>query len=422
MTEGRPCDVATATSELSQLEDSRVRPPSSMTSVRIYTGPSAGEVAAQLPGSSQHPNAAGFWTLRGFCHGSGGKRGSTSLTVADRPDGGLNVRCFQGCSREHIIRVLETETGFQIWDAWDVHSDRQDNLARNSEDRNQPKRNLGSQSPAAGNWDSVLHAKHLWNEAIPIPPDPQHPSRRWLDARNLWWPQLPLPRAVRYLDAPGRWPKHQGVGAIITLYAPPAAWTASWPNLPTATAVELIHVDEDGYPALDRPREDNGLLKRTYGRSAGTLTILGDARPTHAHGLNLSEGLADALALASRRMESAASVGGTSGLSALADHPISLWLAAWTSLTLWADNDKPNQLGRRPGHDAARQLRTNLNRQGVRLTVLTLPSAKDAAEASANTPLSVLALDTVRDLAKSLMESDGLPRWEAARVAALTTT
>ena len=422
MTEGRPCDLATATSGLSQLEDYRVRPPSIMTSVRTYTGPSAGEVAALLPGSSQRPNAGGFWSLRGFCHGSGGKRGSTSLTVADRREGGLNVRCFQGCNREQIIRVLEAETGFQIWDAWDVYGTPQDTLSRNSENWGRPKGNLGSQSPAPANWDSVVHAKRLWNEAIPIPPDPQHPSRRWLDARNLWWPQLPTPRAVRYLDAAGRWPKHQGAGAIINLYAAPTAWTASWPNLPTAAAVELIHVDDEGRPALDRPREDSGLVKRTYGRSAGMLTLLGDARPTHAHGLNLSEGLADALALASRRMETAASVGGTSGLAALADPSTFPWLAAWDGLTLWADNDKPNQLGKRPGHDAARRVRASLDRQGVRLTVLTLPSAKDAAEASANTPLSVLDLDTVRDLAESLMESDGLPRWEAARVAALTTT
>ena len=393
-----------------------------MVSTSTYTGPSARELAARLPGSGRRPNAAGFWSLRGFCHGSGGKRGSTSLTIADRRGGGLHVRCFQGCSREQVIKALEAETGLRIWDAWDTHADPRNVSDRTSEPRSPAPENSGHHTPGSNNWDSVAHAKNLWRDATPIPPDPEHPSRRWLDARNLWWSRLPLPRAVRYLDAAGRWPRHQGAGAIITLYAPPAAWTASWPNLPNAAAVELVHVDGEGRAALDRPRDDGGLAKRTYGRSAGMLALLGDSRPTHAHGLDLAEGLADALALASRRMETAASVGGTSGLAALAEPPVPTWLAAWGSLTLWADNDEPNRLGRRPGHDAARRLRADLDRHDIRLTVLTLPGAKDAAEATAHSPLPVLDLETVRDLTESLMESDGLPRWEAARIAALTTT
>ena len=104
-------------------------------------------------------------------------------------------------------------------------------------------------------------ARSRWASSKPIPTSPDHPARRWLARRKLWWPSLPLPPSVRWLDARGT---HTGAGGIIVLAAPPSAWADVWPQLPALVAVQLVHVDADGRPALDRPTEKGGLPKRTF--------------------------------------------------------------------------------------------------------------------------------------------------------------
>ena len=382
-----------------------------------YTGPSAAHLAATLPGSSRRPNASGWWSLRGWCHGSGGKRGSSSLKLSGGESGArLMGRCFKGCDRRAIITALEVAASTRIWDAWDVPTPAPRSPA--SAHRSAP---ISAQGPpsagtlhhpstsAPGPAPASAYALRLWRESEPIPYNPEHPARRWLALRCLWWPELPLPRAVRWLPAPGRWPQHGGAGAVVRLLAPGPAWADTWPDLPAATAVELTHVDDAGAAAQDRPE---GLPKRSHGPTTGAVTLLGDPRPAWSHGLALAEGLADALALASRRTETAAALGGTSGAAGMAD--AAEWLGAWDSLTLWADSDEA-------GLRAARNLRADLARRGIRLDARALTTAKDAAEATARAPLPALALDTVREFAADLT-GEGLPLWEAARLAALTTT
>ena len=74
--------------------------------------------------------------------------------------------------------------------------------------------------PIAAPGPPAAYARRLWRESEPIAYAPGHPARRWLTHRCLWWPDLPLPRAVRWLAAPGRWPQHAGAGAIVRLLAP----------------------------------------------------------------------------------------------------------------------------------------------------------------------------------------------------------
>ena len=86
---------------------------------RRYVGPNAEAVVRRLHGSSQRPDHAGRWRLRGYCHGHGDNANSASLVVQDRQDGGLSVHCFAGCERRDIITALEQATGLTIWNAWD---------------------------------------------------------------------------------------------------------------------------------------------------------------------------------------------------------------------------------------------------------------------------------------------------------------
>ena len=86
------------------------------------------------------------------------------------------------------------------------------------------------------------------------------------------------------------------------------------------TGVQLIHVDADGLPALDKPGPD-GLPKRSFGQMAGAVCVLG----LQGHGgVNVAEGLADALALAARLPWRAVCMGGTARFHRL---ELARWLA-----------------------------------------------------------------------------------------------
>ena len=159
-------------------------------------------------------------------------------------------------------------------------------------------------------------ARSQWASSKPIPTSPDHPARRWLARRKLWWPSLPLPPSVRWLDARGT---HTGAGGIIVLAAPPSAWADVWPQLPALVAVQLVHLDAGGQPALDRPLESGGLQKRTYGLVRGAALIIGNPLLEEAlTPARVAEGLADTLALARRYEGPVVFTFGTSGLKSLA--------------------------------------------------------------------------------------------------------
>ena len=159
-------------------------------------------------------------------------------------------------------------------------------------------------------------ARSRWASSKPIPTSPDHPARRWLARRKLWWPSLPLPPSVRWLDARGT---HTGAGGIIVLAAPPSAWADVWPQLPALVAVQLVHLDAGGQPALDRPLESGGLQKRTYGLVRGAALIIGNPLLEEAlTPARVAEGLADTLALARRYEGPVVFTFGTSGLKSLA--------------------------------------------------------------------------------------------------------
>ena len=129
--------------------------------------------------------------------------------------------------------------------------------------------------------------------------------RAWKEAR----------KSVRVLHR-----EFQGAGAIITMAAPPSAWLTSWPGLPGLSAVHLVYVDETGRPAVDR-----GLTKRTYAAVQDAVVVLGCPllEQTMAP-VEVAEGLADALTLASRSPAPAVATLGTSGMSSAI---IAGWLA-----------------------------------------------------------------------------------------------
>ena len=259
----------------------------------------------------------------------------------------------------------------------------------------------------------TAYARRLWNSARPIPATGEHPARRWLAARRLWRPGFPLPAGLRWLPATGQ---HLGAGSIIAAVATPVDWQETWPNLPAPVAVQLVHVDGDGEPALDRPanaldrneQPSPGLSKRSYGPTTGGVTVLGNPRlPDSAYPVRVAEGLADALGLAARLEGPAIATLGSSGLGA---DPLAAWLAGCgAGVAIHADADTG-------GITAARKLLTLCQRYGATARAVLPPEGKDAAANLA--PFAPLA-DGWIDYARTLRETTDWPRWECARLAAI---
>ena len=262
----------------------------------------------------------------------------------------------------------------------------------------------------------IDRARSWWEASQPIPASPEHPARRWLANRRLWRPDLPLPAAIRWAPATGQ---HTGAGTIVALAAQPVAWDAAWPDLPKVASVQLVHVDTQGQPALDRPVEAGGREKRTMGMLRGAAVFLGNPRLQEAvDPVHIAEGLADALALASRVPGTAIAALGTSGMVGQ-DRLLAQSLAnSHQGVQVHCDTDEPKQ-GRPPaGRRAAAVLMLAIHEAGGRaLIVPPTHGCKDFAEECARGPDFGPLPEGWEDYARTLRETTEWPRWEIARVA-----
>ena len=166
--------------------------------------------------------------------------------------------------------------------------------------------------------------------------------------------------------------------------------------------MQLVHVDAEGLPIEDRDGPD-GQDKRTYGSPTGAVCVLGvvDAAP----GVNVAEGLADALALAARLPWPAVCLGGTAGFRNL---DVARWLAGFGTVQVWADVDGT------AGLEAARALARAVAVFGRSASIERVSRGDDPGAAGA--PLPPIDRAAWREYAADL-ERDGLPAWEAKRVA-----
>ena len=288
-------------------------------------------------------------------------------------------------------------------------------------------KNAGNGAPApqeraSGPDPDVLRrigwARTWWEASRPIPTSPEHPARRWLANRRLWRPELPLPAAVRWVPATGQ---HTGAGSIVALAAQPVAWAAAWPELPDVAAMQMVHIDAQGQPALDRSAETGGRDKRAMGMLQGAVVVLGNPLlPEVSAPAHVAEGLADAVGLASRVEGTAIAALGTSGMMGQ-DQLLAQWLAgAAQGVRVHCDADEPKQ-GRPPaGRRAAAMLMVAVNDAGGgALIVPPSPGCKDYADECAQGPAFGPLPEGWDDYAKTLRETTDWPRWEIARAATI---
>ncbi len=251
----------------------------------------------------------------------------------------------------------------------------------------------------------------IWGETQTIPFDVGHPARRWFASRNLWRPEVEVPAPLRWLPASRTRPgPHTGAGSLVALLATPATWAEAWPRLPDPQAVEIIAVDREGNPALDRPQQDGGLGKRTLGDKTGAVLILGNPRLASIDApVRVAEGVADAMALAARFPGPAVASMGDAGMNA---DGFAGWLAsAAAGAIIHADNDAA-------GQRAASRLCGGVRIHGGDARAVLPPEVKDAGAVSGMNPFAELT-ESWPGYADTLVEMNGWPRWEAQRQAAL---
>lgn len=315
------------------------------------------------------------------------KNAPAAIWVND--EGWINVHCFD-CRRNDELREVLVVPHL----------------------RNRPSPSLARQpaGPPPREPRSGLPAK-IWADTAAIPMDADHPSRRWFANRNLWRAEVEAPTPIRWLTASRTWPgPHTGAGSLVALLAKPTAWADAWPRLPNPQAVEIIAVDRDGNPALDRPQQDGGLGKRTLGDKTGAVLVLGNPLLVGIDvPVRVVEGVADALALAARFNGPAVASMGDAGMNA---DGFAGWLAsAAAGVVIHADNDAT-------GRRAASRLCGGVRIHGGTARAVLPPEGKDAGVVSGMSPFDALT-ESWPGYARTLAEMNGWPRWEAQRQAVL---
>ena len=249
------------------------------------------------------------------------------------------------------------------------------------------------------------------SQILPIADAHDHPARRWMAKRNLWRPELPLPPSLRWIpaDAPAFRGSHSGIGAIAFPLAPVPVWRAAYPETPPPAAVQLVCIDADGEKADYANSQGNRVDKPKFGNARLAVWTIGDVR---GDSVSVCEGAADALALAAREPDPMIATLST-------PRPVLDWeweLSVFDFVTLWPDMDEEDELGRRPGLDAATALAQARKLAGRSIEVMGVDIGKDAADAAIATPFGDIDIDELNRFAADL-QAEGTETFEAIRYA-----
>ena len=324
-----------------------------------YSGPDAQTIATAVSSSSKR-GGKGWWPMRAVCHGGQSEppKGG-SLGVRNDSTYGVAFHCWQGCTREHIIEAVESVTRLTI--------------------KGQFEKNGASPSrpPPSPTTTRTRQAKRQPTRTLAIPEDARHPARKWLAARNLWHPSKPLPDSIRWLPSDNNRPPEMA-GSIVHPYAPIPAWLDALPDVPPASSVQLVNIDRDGRPTLDKLGE-NGLNKRSLGQLTYAYFLLGVLSPEDAEGVLVVEGLADGLAVVSHYNPNAAVIV-MAGTSAMYNPSPELleYMARFSKVVRVEDRDPA-------GRNASLRLAGKLfATHGVKSKYIKFDGVKDAAAWSAS--------------------------------------
>ena len=272
------------------------------------------------------------------------------------------------------------------------------------------KRSRVGESP---DGDRGAYAARLWGTSEVVGLDGRHPVRRWMEARKLWRPEVPVPAALRWLSG-----GDAGGGRILALAAPPQRWIAAWPGVPQLEALQRVPVDSVGNGAGP---------KKSLGPMSGSVLVFGPPAGSPEACLAVCEGIADGLAVAARSTATVVVVFGTSAMVGASRNGLGEYLASFGGgVEVWADRDLPSDggsTGRRfpAGGRAAYAVKRAVEEAGGSCQVFHPGGGmKDVAERAA-----VLGFGEVDDARMAIaarrlsVEHCGWPSWQVLRLAAL---
>ena len=302
---------------------------------------------------------------------------SPKLELRPGDHGSIRATCYsRGCSYRDIAAAIERATGVRLRPQGLSLPYPQRPPMPPVTPRTQPERTQPEAQPDTREW-----AKHSWATARTVPEDnPVHPVRLWLSQRNLWPPEAPLPEFLRWRPTPPRW-MPTAAGCLVVLAAPPQAWIDCWPRTPEPQAVQRIAIGPSG--------ENRSGNKKSLGSMQGAVTIFGDPRPDHTPAqFIVCEGVADALALASREHSGIIATLGTGTMTASTD--LARLLARNPhGAEIYADRDEGKHGLAPAGLKAARTLARAVEGYGGTATVSHAAHPhKDPADAAAHTPFT----------------------------------
>ena len=173
--------------------------------------------------------------------------------------------------------------------------------------------------------------------------------------------------------------------------------------------MQLVCIDADGERADYENSQGNRVDKPKFGNARLAVWTIGDVR---GDSVSVCEGAADALAIAAREPDPVIATLST-------PRPVLDWereLSIFDFVTLWPDMDEEDELGRRPGLDAATALAQARKLMGRSIEVMGVDIGKDAADAAIATPFGDIDMHELHKFATDL-QAEGTDRFEAMRYA-----
>ena len=265
-----------------------------------------------------------------------------------------------------------------------------------------------SQTRAENRHRAAEFGRRLWLEAGPVPtplstgPPSTHPARRWISNRHLLHPWQTPPPTLRW---------HDREQLLVVGLWPLDATYAAWPILPEddPSAVHCIAIGEEGRKR--RPDRWDGTDKRTYGQlaDAGAILALGDPKDT-AVPVHIVEGLADALAIYSRRRGLV--LAAITTVHAVLNRLGVLGRLYGCRALIWPDMDGP-------GLESTSKLAEGLKAAGITHAIAQDDEARDPADWSARQGWPDIDTDAFAENAGRFLD-EGHPPAEADRLAVHT--
>ena len=194
--------------------------------------------------------------------------------------------------------------------------------------------------------------------------------RRWAARHDLWCAESDFPPGIAWKPASSSVLDQQGGGTILFHLAPLAAWQATFPYAPRPQALQLVSIDAEGRPVLDRPEDDGGVPTRTYGTDTGACFAVLDESSAALH---VCESAASALKL---RRYGSGSVAVACGATSLSECHTWGYIDCFRPVRLWIN-------GGTASRQAAWQAKQGFAKRGMFVSVMHLPDGEDFA----NVPL-----------------------------------